>query len=185
MEFSKLSIMNKSTCVTQTMQWIIPQSRLNQHCPFLEKEYPYYSTEFSVLHPSTSVEVKWRLLLERINKNVSVNLLNMNEKDHFDSTAEVKSVEVRWSARLMSGQEDGPMGMLSEYMFHQRENMRFSSLQFYKNSENEGRVICDLASFDSFVKDGNFIVEVKIEIERFLHEENKISFFDPYTVESV
>ena len=58
--------------------------------------------------------------------------------------------------------------------------MRFTTLQSYKISESEGRVICDLASFDSFVKDGNFIVEVKIEIEHFLHEANKRSFYDPY-----
>ena len=31
------------------MIWVIPQSRLNKQCPFLEKQYPYFTTEFSIL----------------------------------------------------------------------------------------------------------------------------------------
>jgi len=170
-EFSKLSIVDKSTSVAQIMQWIIPQSRLNQHCPFLEKEYPYYSTEFSLLHPTTSTEVKWRLQMERMNDKVALYLLNLNEKDYFDVPAEVKNVGVRWTARLLSGQNDRPIGALSDYMFYQKEYMEFASLLSFKDPRTEGRIICDLHSFETFAVNGNFIVEVKIELERSQHED--------------
>ena len=176
-EFSKLSIRNKSTTISQSMQWIIPQSRLNQHCPFLEQEYPYFTTEFSILHPSSVLEVKWRLEMQRKNNKVSVNLLNMNEKEFFEKS-EALNVQVRWNIRLKSGQDDGPMGILSEQMFHQRENMEINRLQFFKESQSEGRVVCDLESFDSFEVDGNFAVEVKLELEHFQLEEKKMSFID-------
>jgi len=176
-DFSKLSIRNKSTTVSQTMHWIIPQLRLNQHCPFLEKEYPYFTTEFSILHPSYTVEMKWRLEMERNNDKVSVNILNVNEKELFDKK-ELMNVLVRWNLRLKSGQDDGPMGILSEQMFHQRENMEVNRLQFFKDSQSEGRSVCDLESFDSFAIDGKFIVEVKMELEYFQFEEQKSSFLD-------
>jgi len=170
-EFSKLSIVDKSTSVAQIMQWIIPQSRLNQHCPFLEKEYPYYSTEFSLLHPTTSTEVKWKLQLERMNDKVGLHLLNLNEKDYFEIPAEVKNVGVRWTARLLSEQDDGPTRAPSGYMFYQKDYMEFATLMSYKDSRTEGRIICDLHSFESFAINGNFIVEVKIELERSQHED--------------
>jgi len=176
-EFSKLSIRNKSTTVSQTMHWIIPQSRLNQHCPFLEKEYPFFTTEFSILHPSSKVELKWRLEMERDNDKVAVNILNVNEKELFDKK-ELMNVLVRWNLRLKSGQADGPMGVLSEQMFHQRENMEVNRLQFFKNSQCDGRIVCDLESFDSFAIDGKFVVEVKMELEYFQFEEQKSSFLD-------
>jgi len=170
-EFSKLSIVDKSTSVAQIMQWIIPQSRLNQHCPFLEKEYPYYSTEFSLLHPTTSTEVKWRLQMERMNDKVALHLLNLNEKDYFEVPVEVKNVGVRWTARLLPGQDGRPKMALNDYMFYQKEYMEFSSLLSYKDSRTEGRVICDLNSFETFAIDGNFFVEVKIELERSQHDD--------------
>ena len=167
-EFSKLSIVNKSTSVAQVMHWIIPQSRLNQQCPFLEKEYPYYSTDFSLLHPTTFTEIKWRLQMERIKEEVSVNLLNLKDKEYFDNPAEVKNIGVRWTARLLSGPDDRPTVSLNDHM-------EYATLQSYKDSESKRRIICDLLSFESFAIDGNFIVEVKIELEHSLHEEGKIS----------
>ena len=84
-EFSKLSIKSKSVISCQTMTWIIPQSRLNQQCPFLEKEYPYYTTEFSFVHfINQDLELKWKLILERDDSWVVVNLQNTNDKSVFD-----------------------------------------------------------------------------------------------------
>ena len=135
-EFSKLSIRNKSTTLSQSMHWIIPQSRLDKHCPFLEKEYPYFATEFSILHPNTMLEMKWRLELERKEDNVSVNILNVNEKSVFDKK-ELMNVEVRWNFRLMSSQDDGPMGLISEQMFNHRANMEVNSFQFFRDSQTQ------------------------------------------------
>ena len=64
-EFSKLSIKSKSVTSSQSMMWVIPQSRLDRQCPFLEKEYPYFTTDFSMLHYSVKdLEVKLKLILE-------------------------------------------------------------------------------------------------------------------------
>eukprot|EP00092_Neocalanus_flemingeri_P001637 GFUD01001747.1.p1 GENE.GFUD01001747.1~~GFUD01001747.1.p1 ORF type:complete len:555 (-),score=143.23 GFUD01001747.1:167-1831(-) len=173
-EFSKLSIKNKSTTMSQSMDWIIPQSKLNHHCPFLARDYPYFITEFSILHPTSELEMKWRLELARKEDQVTVNILNVNEKTVFDKK-ELLNVEVRWNFRLKSAQDedDGPMGVL---MFHQRENMEVNSFQFFQDSQSEGRVVCDLESFDSFAIDGRFVVEVRMELEYFQHDKKKMSF---------
>ena len=151
-EFSKLSIRNKSTTMTQSMHWIIPQSILNHQCPFLEKEYPFFTTEFSILHPSLVLEMKWKLQLARKEDVVTVSILNVNDKSVFDKK-EVMNVEVRWNCRLKSGEAEGPMNFLSEKLFSQRENMDVNSFQFFKDSQSEGRAVCDLASFESFSMD--------------------------------
>ena len=63
-EFSKLSLKSKSIITSQTMTWTIPQSRLNQQCPFLEKEFPYFTTDFSFLHFSSIARKKsWKTKL--------------------------------------------------------------------------------------------------------------------------
>ena len=106
--------------------------------------------------------------MERIKEEVSVNLLNLKDKEYFDNPAEVKNIGVRWTARLLSGPDDRPTVSLNDHM-------EYATLQSYKDSESKRRIICDLLSFESFAIDGNFIVEVKIELEHSLHEEGKIS----------
>ena len=117
--------------------------------------------------------------MERIKEKVSVNLLNLKEKEYFDNPAEVKNIGVRWTARLFSGPDDGPIVSLSDHMFYQKEYMEYATLQSFKDSKSEGRIICDLLSFESFAIDGNFIVEVKIELEHSLHED-KDEKISPY-----
>ena len=95
-EFSKLSLKSKSIITSQTMNWTIPQSRLNQHCPFLEKQFPYYTTDFSFLHFSSELELKWRLVLERKGDFVSLNLINTNDGSVFERK-EMKNVELKWN----------------------------------------------------------------------------------------
>ena len=95
-EFSKLSLKSKSIITSQTMTWTIPQSRLNQQCPFLEKQFPYYTTDFSFLHFSTDLELKWRLVLEKKGEFVSLNLINTNDGSVFERK-EMKNVELKWN----------------------------------------------------------------------------------------
>ena len=95
-EFSKLSLKSKSIITSQTMNWTIPQSRLNHHCPFLEKQFPYFTTDFSFLHFSSDLELKWRLVLEKKGDFVSLNLINTNDGSVFERK-EMKNVELRWN----------------------------------------------------------------------------------------
>ena len=95
-EFSKLSLKSKSIITSQTMNWTIPQSRLNQHCPFLEKQFPYFTTDFSFLHFSSDLELKWRLILEKKGDFVSLNLINTNDGSVFERK-EMKNVELMWN----------------------------------------------------------------------------------------
>merc|ERR1719481_416706 len=62
-------------------------------------------------------------------------------------------------------------------MFHQK-NMEISSLKSFINSKGEGKIVCDLDSFESFSNNGNFIVEVRIELERSQHEDSKYATYD-------
>ena len=103
-EFSKLSLKSKSLVSRQRMQWMIPQSRLNQQCPFLEKEYPYYTTDFSTLHYFTKdLEFKWKLTLERQGDNVVVDLSSCNDDDK-SVKKEVKNILVNWSASISNSE---------------------------------------------------------------------------------
>ena len=95
-EFSKLSLKSKSIITSQTMNWTIPQSRLNQQCPFLEKQFPYYTTDFSFLHFSSDLELKWRLVLEKKGDFVNLNLINTNDGSVFERK-EMKNVELKWN----------------------------------------------------------------------------------------
>ena len=95
-EFSKLSLKSKSIITSQTMNWTIPQSRLNNHCPFLEKQFPYYTTDFSFLHFSSDLELKWRLVLEKKGDFVNLNLINTNDGSVF-VRKEMKNVELKWN----------------------------------------------------------------------------------------
>ena len=95
-EFSKLSLKSKSIITSQTMNWTIPQSRLNQQCPFLEKQFPYYTTDFSFLHFSSDLELKWRLVLENKGDFVNLNLINTNDGSVFERK-EMKNVELKWN----------------------------------------------------------------------------------------
>ena len=94
-EFSKLSLKSKSIITSQTMNWTIPQSRLNQHCPFLEKQFPYFTTDFSFLHFSSDLELKWRLILEKKGDFVSLNLINTNDGSVFERK-EMKTVAIEF-----------------------------------------------------------------------------------------
>ena len=78
------------------MNWTIPQSRLNQQCPFLEKQFPYYTTDFSFLHFSSDLELKWRLVLENKGDFVNLNLINTNDGSVFEKK-EMKNVELKWN----------------------------------------------------------------------------------------
>merc|ERR1719427_375216 len=68
------------------------------------------------------------------------------------------------------------MVLLSEQkMFKEKESMEVNSFQFFKDSQSEGRVLCDLERFESFVIDGRFVVQVRIELEYYEHDEQGMS----------
>ena len=164
---SKLSIRSKSTTTSQSMDWIIPQSSS-------EFPYPYFTTEFSIQHPNLMLEMKWRLELEGKQDKIFVNILNVNEKSVFNNK-ELMNVEVRWNFILKSGHNYDPMVLLSEQMFKQKESMEVNNFQFFKDSQSDGRVVCDLERFESFAIDGRFVVQVRIELEYFEHDEQEMS----------
>ena len=112
-EFSKLSLKSKSIITSQTMNWTIPQSRLNQHCPFLEKQFPYYTTDFSFLHFSSDLELKWRLVLERKGDFVSLNLINTNDGSVFERK-EMKNAELKWNLLQQQPQDQNEESELGD-----------------------------------------------------------------------
>ena len=114
-EFSKLSLKSKSIITSQTMNWTIPQSRLNHHCPFLEKQFPYFTTDFSFLHFSSDLELKWRLVLEKKGDFVILNLINTNDGTVFERK-EMKNVELKWKLlhRQHQDQNEDDVSILDE-----------------------------------------------------------------------
>jgi len=170
-EFSKLSIKSKSVISCQTMTWIIPQSRLNQQCPFLEKEYPYYTTEFSFVHfINQDLELKWKLILERDDSWVVVNLQNTNDKSVFDKK-ELRNAELRWSVKLRKSQAE-EIYLKSNSIEDEIITIDLQSLLLNKS---KGIAICDLACFDRYVVKGMYIMVVSIEIEYFQNKKKKLS----------
>ena len=96
-EFSKLSIKSKSVTSSQSMMWVIPQSRLDKQCPFLEKEYPFFTTDFSMLHYSVKdLELKLKLILDRKEDSVQLSLSCFNDNVMFDKK-EFRHMEKRFS----------------------------------------------------------------------------------------
>ena len=102
-DFSKLSIRSKSSKSSQSMQWIIPASRLHQKCPFQQNDYPFFSTDFSMLHPQHPVpELGWRLVLgAAVPGYVTLNLTSTIDKQLFDRK-EFSKLQVRWTGRIIS-----------------------------------------------------------------------------------
>ena len=153
------------------MTWIIPQSRLNQQCPFLEKEYPYYTTEFSFVHfINQDLELKWKLILERDDSWVVVNLQNTNDKSVFDKK-ELRNAELRWSVKLRKSQAE-EIYLKSNSIEDEIITIDLQSLLLNKS---KGIAICDLASFDRYVVKGMYIMVVSIEIEYFQNKKKKLS----------
>jgi len=170
-EFSKLSIKSKSIITCQTMTWIIPQSRLNQQCPFLEKEYPYYTTEFSFVHfINQELELKWKLILERDDGWVVVNLQNTNDRSVFEKK-ELRNAELRWSVKLRKSQDEEIYPSSNSI----EDEIITTDLQSLLLNTSKGIAICDFASFDRCVVGGMYIIVASIEIEYFQNKKKKLS----------
>jgi len=165
-EFSKLSLKSKSIITSQTMTWTIPQSRLNQQCPFLEKEFPYFTTDFSFLHfSSPGLELKWRLVLEKKGDFVTINLINTNNGAVFDRK-EMKNVELRWT--LLHQTEETEISILEE---SPAVSVDFQTLRF---GTPKGCQLCKVEDFESFAHNGRFTFDIKIFLE-FFQEKKKFS----------
>ena len=147
-EFSKLSLRSKSIITSQTMNWTIPQSRLDQHCPFLERDFPYFTTDFSFLHFSSSdLELKWRLVLEKKGEFVTINLFNTNDGSVFERK-EMRNVELRWTLvhQLCQQTEHSPeISFVDEFP---AVSVDFQTLRF---GTPKGFPLCKVEDFDSFV----------------------------------
>jgi len=165
-EFSKLSLKSKSIITSQTMTWTIPQSRLNQQCPFLEKEFPYFTTDFSFLHfSSPGLELKWRLVLEKKGDFVTINLINTNNGAVFERK-EMKNVELRWT--LLHQTEETEISILEE---SPAVSVDFQTLRF---GTPKGCQLCKVEDFESFAHNGRFTFDIKIFLE-FFQEKKKFS----------
>ena len=165
-EFSKLSLKSKSIITSQTMTWTIPQSRLNQQCPFLEKEFPYFTTDFSFLHfSSPDLELKWRLVLEKKGDFVTINLINTNDGTVFERK-EMKNVELRWT--LLHQTDEKEISILEESPC---VSVDFQTLRF---GTPKGCQLCKVEDFESFAHNGRFTFDIKIFLE-FFQEKKKFS----------
>ena len=161
-EFSKLSLKSKSLVSRQRMQWMIPQSRLNQQCPFLEKEYPYYTTDFSTLHYFTKdLEFKWKLTLERRGDNVVVDLCSCNDDDK-SVRKEVKNILVNWSASISNSESS------------KNESLKTLELEHF-NDFSESFTMCSIDEFELFVVDGGFFFDIIFELEYIQQPRKKLS----------
>ena len=177
-EFSKLSIRSKSIRSCQNMHWVIPQSRLNQQCPFLEREYPYFTTDFSMLHyQNPEIELRWKLVLERDEGFVTVNLTNVNDKSVLNKK-EMKNVEVQWSIQVQrSTNPEGCISSSQEYLSRDPTAVFSETIDFQSLHMGMAKPvpICSVFDFDSLCVDGRYVFEVSIEIEYFQQERRKLS----------
>ena len=177
-EFSKLSIKSKSLTSCQNMHWVIPQSRINQQCPFLEREYPYFTTDFSMLHhQNPEIELKWKLVLERHEGFVTVNLMNVNDKSIF-TKKEMKNVDVRWSIQIHRATNPDGYSTSSNQDVSGNSNTVFSeAIDFQSLHMGMAKPvpICDVFDFDSLCVNGKYTFGVSIEIEYFQQERKKLS----------
>ena len=177
-EFSKLSIKSKSLTSCQNMHWVIPQSRINQQCPFLEREYPYFTTDFSMLHhQNPEIELKWKLVLERHEGFVTVNLMNVNDKSIF-TKKEMKNVDVRWSIQIHRSINPDRYSTSSNQDVPGNSNTVFSeAIDFQSLHMGMAKPvpICDVFDFDSLCVNGKYTFGVSIEIEYFQQERKKLS----------
>jgi len=170
-EFSKLSLKSKSIITSQTMNWTIPQSRLNQHCPFLEREFPYFTTDFSFLHfSSTGLELKWRLVLQKRGDFVTINLINTNDGSVFERK-EMKNVELRWNLIHQLSEESSLGEDVSILDESPTVSIDFQTLRF---GTPKGFPLCKLEDFESFAANGWFTFDIKIYLEYF-QEKKKFS----------
>ena len=169
-EYSKLSIKSKSTISCQNMMWVIPQSRLNQQCPFLEQDYPYFTTDFSMLHHANpELELKWKLILERNEDLVMVSLANINDKIIFDRK-EMKNVEVRLKLNVKSDLDQQQEKESTEDVPTVAED--FQNLRF---GQSKGIMICSVDSFESLGVAGKYNFDVTVEVEHFQQPRRKFS----------
>ena len=172
-EFSKLSIKSKSVTSSQSMMWVIPQSRLDKQCPFLEKEYPYYTTDFSMLHYSAKdLELRLKLLLERKEDSVQISLSCFNDNVMFDKK-EFRHMEIRFSVEIKESFdfEDGPKI---------KDNVPSASLviedfQELRFGQARGVCLCDIQDFDAMCSDGRFLFSVTVQLEYFQQARKKFS----------
>ena len=170
-EFSKLSLRSKSIITSQTMNWTIPQSRLDQHCPFLERDFPYFTTDFSFLHFSSSdLELKWRLVLEKKGEFVTINLFNTNDGSVFERK-EMRNVELRWTLVHQLSQQTEHSPEISFVDEFPAVLVDFQTLRF---GTPKGFPLCKVEDFDSFASNGQFTFDIKIYLE-FFQEKKKFS----------
>ena len=172
-EFSKLSIKSKSVTSSQSMMWVIPQSRLDRQCPFLEKEYPYFTTDFSMLHYSVKdLEVKMKLILERKDDSVQLSLSCLNDNVMFDKK-EFRHMEIRFCVEIKESidSEDGTEAKDSV----PSASLVVEDFQDLRFGQARGVCICDIKDFDAMCSDGRFLFSVNVQLEYFQQARKKFS----------
>ena len=177
-EFSKLSIKSKSVTSSQSMIWVIPQSRLNKQCPFLEKQYPYFTTDFSILHYSAKdLELKLKLILERKQDSVYVTLSCTNENAMFDGK-EFRHLEIRFCVDLKESQDQESGEEVLECKDKVNDSpasLVIDDFQELRFGQSKGVSICDIDSFDSLCRDGRFLFGITVQLEYFQKARRKFS----------
>ena len=169
-DFSKLSIRSKSFKSSQSMQWIIPASRLNQQCPFQLNDYPFLCTDFSMLHPQhTVLELGWRLVLGgAVPGHVTLNLTSTVDKQLFERK-DFSQLQVRWTGRIsdetiLIEDEKAPVNVKS-----------FKSL---KTESFQDLVLCDMAKFENLAVNGRYVIDVRVELETCQYEKKRQTFIE-------
>ena len=155
--FSHLSINDKTLSVSQQMTWTIPSQQIQDQSCLSQVHYPYFTAEFCVVCPYVSeggVETNWLLILDRLQDKVIVNIQSLNNEDFFERV-DMSKVSVKWDFSLGNfdlNQVDSNIVL--------GEDMEVNKFEFFKTSQSEGRVLCDIEVFDSLLVD--VIVEVDI-----------------------
>ena len=171
-EFSKLSIKSKSVTSSQSMMWVIPQSRLDSQCPFLEKDYPYFTTDFSMLHYAVKdLELKLKLILERKADSVQLSLACCNDNGMFDKK-EFRHMEIRLTVENKES-FDGEDG--SEIKDSPSASLVIEDFQDLRFGQSRGVSVCDIKDFDSMCIDGRFLFSVTVHLEYFQQARKKFS----------
>ena len=176
-EFSKLSIKSKSVTSSQSMMWVIPQSRLDKQCPFLEKEYPFFTTDFSMLHYSVKdLELKLKLIFDRKEDSVQLSLSCFNDNVMFDKK-EFRHMEIRFSVEIKDSRdsEDECENEMKDNGPSASASLVIEDFQDLRFGQSRGVSICDIKDFDALCSDGRFLFSVTVQLEYFQQARKKFS----------
>jgi len=155
--FSHLSINDKTLSVSQQMTWTILNQQIQEQNCLSRVEYPHFTAEFCVVCPyegQGGVETKWLLILDRLQDKVIVNIQSLNNEAFFERL-DMSKVLVKWNFDLKQVDSYGIWG----------EDIEVHNFEFFKTSQSEGRVLCDIEVFDSLIVDDIFEVDVVFQLE--------------------